>query len=68
MRWCGVVCSFGVEAIGVFNSARESLMGEDVVCEGGDAKRPSQWQSGNNQVRYPHGLKASHGAARRHHV
>jgi len=39
-----------------------------VVCEGGDAKRPSQWQSGNNQVRYPHGLKASHGAARRHHV
>jgi len=21
-----------------------------VVCEGGDAKRPSQWQSGNNQV------------------
>jgi len=46
MRWCGVVCSFGVEAIGVFNSARESLMGEDVVCEGGDAKRPSQWQSG----------------------
>jgi hypothetical protein len=21
-----------------------------VVCEGGDAKRPTQWQSGNNQV------------------